>query len=238
VITRILDSVLKLHFPCAKVLILNKLLADTSYVDIAGMFMTPKKPDLVFTDGALPWNASGTYQLGETIPSSVSTSTSQTIMLNTSMLQNSSQLLIAAAMIHETLHAVINYNITTAAINYASGYNTLGTWVYGIDSWLTINGLPANYSGHYEMISAFFDKAVGMLAKWDNNAHTTKEYQMTMLYGLDNAQDGTQVQKDSLNSVYNKLLSKDGITSSDLNTYYTNNLNASSAQKLPTSGCP
>jgi hypothetical protein len=59
-----------------------------------------------------------------------------------------------------------------------------------------------------------------------------------MLYGLDNAQDGTPAQKTTLQAEYNSLLSKYSISTSDLNTYYLSQLNASTSQKLPTAGCP
>ena len=40
------------------------------------------------------------------------------------------------------------------------------------------------------MMSNYFDQAVNVLATWDNNAHTTQQYAMAMLYGM-NTSDST-----------------------------------------------
>ena len=109
-----MDSLLK-HFPCATKLILNNLINIADYHSLVQPFNTTRKPDLVWQDGALTWNApianstAKEYKLGET--STYIDSRTATITLNTSMLQNSSQLFVAAAAIHETFHAYINYNI-------------------------------------------------------------------------------------------------------------------------------
>ncbi|MDB5008301.1 MAG: hypothetical protein JWP45_2694 [Mucilaginibacter sp.] len=151
------------------------------------------------------------------------------------MLQNSSQLLIAAA-IHETLHAYINYNIVTSVGGFPTSYNPDGNWFYSLDTWALINGLPSNYKDHYQMLSDYFDKAVTALASWDNNAHSTKEYQEAMLYGLDNGTDGTPTQQSLLQTEFNKILTKDTITTTGLDIFNKTNLNSVS-NKLPTSGC-
>lgn len=86
------------------------------------------------------------------------------------------------------------------------------------------------------MLDDYFDKATAILAQFDNNAHTTKDYRMAMLFGLDNATDGNASQKATLQTEFNSLLTKYNITSTDLNNFNSNNLN-STTNKLPTSGC-
>ncbi|MFI5139842.1 MAG: hypothetical protein ACHQIM_18615 [Sphingobacteriales bacterium] len=236
------DSLTK-HFPCATALIVNNLTECGVYSTLVQAFTTSRRPDLIWQDGNLPWNApisnstATTYQLGLTQAESTGLGQGATITLNTKMLQNSSMLLIEATAIHETLHAYINYNVATAVDNKQQGYVTTGSWLYSIDSWININGLPSNYSNHYVMLSNYFSMAVNSLAQLDNNAHTAKDYEMAMLYGLNNATDGTIAQQALLNTEFNSLLSQYGITAADLNTFNQNNLNATS-NKLPTSGCP
>lgn len=96
-------------------------------------------------------------------------------------------------------------------------------------------GLP-NYSSHYMMLTSYFSNAVNILAAWDHNAHTTKQYAMAMLYGLDNAKDGTAAQQTLLQTEYNNLLTQYGISSSELNAFYSANLKVTTGN-LPKSGC-
>jgi len=105
------------NFPCAVKLIINKLLALPGYANLVKPFETNSIPDLNWTNQDLPWDAQNsngklTYILGHT----TAITYSATIALNTQMLKNSSQLLIAATAIHETLHGVINYNIVMAVM--------------------------------------------------------------------------------------------------------------------------
>jgi len=185
----------------------------------------------------LPWNVNGTYQLGQTARETSGIGTGATITLNTSMLQRSSMLLIEAAAIHETLHSYINYNVSMAADNKTQGYMTTGTWLYALDSWISIYGLPSNYSNHYQMLSAYFNLAVNALATLDNNAHTTKDYAMALLYGLNNASDGTPTEQALLQTEFNNILASYGITAAQLNTFNIANLNAPTSSRLPTN-CP
>jgi hypothetical protein len=234
--TIIVDS-LKKHFPCAVALIINKLAQIGVYSNLTQAFTTTKKPNLIWQDAILLWNVpvpnstQKTYQLGNTGYDG----RSATITLNTSMLKNSTKLMIASAAIHETLHAFINYNVQSAV----GGFNTNGSWLYALDTWATVNGLPGNYSDHYQMLTDYFSQAVTALKAWDSGAHTDEQYEMTMLYGLDNANDGTAAQKALLQQEYNNLLTKYGITASALSDYWKTQLTpTSSTDQLPTSGCP
>ncbi|MES2064978.1 MAG: hypothetical protein V4456_23880, partial [Bacteroidota bacterium] len=242
----IVDS-LKKNFPCAVKLILDKLAQNGVYGDFVKPFTTTGMPDLSWNNSQMPFNQINSpggdpiYQLGET--TAIGQSYNATINLNTSMLQNSSQLLIAAVAIHETLHAVINYNLQMAGYNKADGNVTLNSWLFGIDSWYEIKGLPSNFSNHYLMMDYYFDQAVTALSQWDNNAHTTKEYQMTMLYGLNNPGENDSstsaqfvAKTQRLKTEYNELLKKFNITEADLKVYWKSQLN-STINKLPSSGC-
>lgn len=70
---------------------------------------------------------------------------------------------------------------------------------------------------------------------------------MTMIYGLANAGDAPSspsellaynTRKAKLEGVYNKLLTKYGLSNSQINTFYNNNIkNVASISKLP-SNCP
>lgn len=93
------------------------------------------------------------------------------------------------------------------------------------------------------MLDYYFDTAVSVLAKWDNNAHSTKEYQMTMLYGLNNPgeAEGTTASYMTkylrLKDEYNSILTKYNITESQLGTYWKAQINTTNqSDKLPT-GC-
>ncbi|MDB5016751.1 MAG: hypothetical protein JWQ84_1583 [Mucilaginibacter sp.] len=239
IVLKIITDSLQKHFPCAVALIINNLANGSVYSTFIQAFTTSRKPDLTWQDGPLPWNAptsnstSGTFELGTTSFNGLSA----TITLNTSMLQNSSQLLIAAAAIHETLHAYINYDIE-AGVGAPPSYTPDGSWLYSLDTWAIVNGLPNIYSSHYQMLSDYFSQAVTALAQFDNNAHTTKEYAEAMLFGL-NQSNGTGVTPDQqalLQTEFNNLLTSYGLTAADLNTFNNKNLNAT-ANKLPTSGC-
>jgi hypothetical protein len=232
------DSLAK-HYPCAVKLIINNLGECGVYTNLVAAFTKTSKPDLTWQDGTLPWStsSSGTFELGHTGTDPTSgIGQSSIITLNSNMLKNSTRLLIAAAAIHETLHAYINYSVNTGVDGITHGYSTGDSWFYGIDTWIALNGLPPNYSNHLDMIADYFDKAVTALKTWDNGAHTDKEYQMATLFGLDNGRDGTSAQQAQLQTEFNSLLTKYNITSTDLNTFNIKNLNATT-DKLPTSGC-
>ncbi|MDP9078435.1 MAG: hypothetical protein M3O71_13460 [Bacteroidota bacterium] len=241
VIKIITDSLAK-HFPCAVKLIVDKLEGMKSFGDFVEPFLSSRKPDLTWQNGNLAWNApipnstSTTYMLGQTGYEG----RSAIITLNTSMLQNSSELLIAATAIHETIHGYINYNIETAVGGFLppTTYTSSGSWLYSLDTWATINGLPKNYSDHYQMLSDYFSQAVTILQTWDNYAHTPTEYAEAMLFGLDNAKDGSAAQQATLQTEYNKILTTYGITPTMLTSFNKNQLNPIlTTTKLPKSGC-
>lgn len=230
------DSIKK-NFPCFTIYILAQLQNSNSYNNFIQPFIGTAKPNLTWLNGNLPWNiklpksSSSVYQLGNT--QSLNSTYSATVTLNTSMLQNSSQLLIAATTIHESIHAYINYNLKMAGYDVEDNNISVGSWLYGIDSWYSINGLPSNYKDHYMMMDSYFDMAVQALSAWDNNSHSVDDYRMAMLYGLNNSgNDATSEQAARLANEYNSLIQKYGFSASQLDTFYRSQLNANS-NRLP-----
>jgi hypothetical protein len=241
---------LKKYFPCAVALIINKLAQIDVYSTLTQAFTTAKRPDLTWQDSNLAWNSyspmggNNAYALGQTMQDPASgIGQSMIITLNSNMLTNSSQLLIAAAAIHETLHAYINYNVNTAIDGLHNGYKTGDSWLYGLDTWIYLNGLPANYSSHLAMMTDYFDKSVSVLKSWDNGAHTDLEYASAMLYGLTTSDSSaTATETASLQTAAAAIKTKYGITDAQLNTFNINNLTVTGSAtgalgKLPTSGC-
>lgn len=239
------DSLTK-HFPCAITLIIRKLLNNVNFTSLVAPFTTTRKPDLTYTDGTLPWNSyspilgANGYELGQTSY----LGRSATVNLNTKMFQNSSQLLIAAAVIHETLHAHINYQIETN-VNFSppANYNATKSWLVSLDYWAAQNGTPSNYRDHFAMLTDYFSKAVATLKSWDGSAHTDKEYAEAMLYGL-NTNDFLALPAGSpsaLSVEYNALLTQYGLTQATVNAFNIANLNVTgtasgTSAKLP-GGC-
>lgn len=236
---------LKSKYPCAVKLIVDSLLKLTQYNDFVQPFIGSQIANLDWDSSNLPWhvangNGNFTYQLGST--ETAGHQLSAQISLNSNMLTNSSRLFIAATSIHETLHAYLNYNIQSAYYDYQDSTVTAGSWLYGLDSWYSVHNLPSYYRDHYEMLDDYFDKAVDILAEWDNHSDTSLQtYRMAMLYGLDNANLPVTPQNQAritlLNTEYQSLLTKYGITAAALNTYWQTQLNAPVGNRLPTGGC-
>jgi uncharacterized membrane protein YgcG len=237
------DSLSK--YPCAKLRIIYALLSLQGYANFVEPFCSStQKPSITWQTGDLAWNSpafgiDNAYQLAGTMTdTSGRIGQSSIITLNTKMLKNSSELMVAAAAIHETLHAYINYNIATAKDQILNHYRDPGNWFSDLDAFYSLRTLPPNYRDHYEMLTDYFNQAVSILSIWDNNRHTAKECKMAMLYGLTTASDADNNAKARINQVYNDVLTAAGITQQDLNSFYqVNVINAPSAQKIPTSGC-
>ena len=230
--TIIIDSLQK-HYPCAVKLIINRLNLFPDFYVFTKPFQTVNRPDLSWSNGSLPWNVqnggSNSFQTGNT----ESLGYTSTVILNDSLLTNSSQLLIAGTAIHESIHAYINFNIKTAGYDVTDNLVTTGTWLYGIDAWYTVAGMPSNFSNHYAMLDNYFNQAVSLLGEWDNHQHTTKEYAMIMSMGLDNpGATTTPTMTNTLNNEYNSILNRYGISKHDLDVFLPTQLNSVN-NKLP-----
>lgn len=225
------------NFPCAVKMILQGLEGVKSFSDLIEPFASNTKPDITFTDKNLDWNPNGGGQtmLANTRvdPSSIA-GLSSIITLNDQMLQNSSKLIIAATLVHETIHATINYSIYNSNPGPVPYIVNNSSWFYSLDYFFDQKGLPPNYRDHFEMLTGYFNQAVQTLQSFDNSQHTLKEYQMAMLFGLDTADTNASIdERNNLNLAYSKILISDGISSSDLNTFYVKQLKASDDDKLP-----
>ncbi|MET3503613.1 MULTISPECIES: hypothetical protein [Mucilaginibacter] len=177
-------------------MIIDNLAGCGVYSDLIAAFTTEKKPDLNWNNASLPWapkGNSGTIELGLTTTDKAqgTVNRSATVSLNTNILRNSSQLMIAAIAIHETLHAYINYKIITGGPTFTAPpyYDSNKPWLYSVDAYAWMLGLPSNFRDHWSMLDEYFDKAVKSLKTFDNGAHTDQEYAMTILYGLNNGSD-------------------------------------------------
>jgi len=231
---------LKKKFPCAVALIINNLASCGVYANLVQPFISNQRPDLIWKNGTLPWNApipnstARTYQLAVTQPQTQGAGLSATVTLNTQMLTNSSRLLIAAAIIHETMHAYINYGLAIAQDNAVHGYTDFSNsnWLLSIDQWCSIDGLPSNFSNHSVMLTSYFDQAVNSLKSWDNGAHSDAEYAMAMMYGLNTSDPtATAAQTANLQQTYDAIKTKYSLTDAQMNAFYVSSLN--STDKLP-----
>ncbi|QNK64825.1 hypothetical protein H7F33_10235 [Pedobacter sp. PAMC26386] len=235
---------LKAKFPCADKLILQPIFKSAAMNDFVQPFLTNMKPTITYnTSNDLPWGSTttgGLFELGHTgyDPNS-GLHQSSIVTLNEKMLNNSSQLLVAATTIHETLHAYINYNIATSVKAGKDAYNDHGNWLLSLDGFYLMNDMPANYTQHSLMLADYFDKAVSALSYWDSNQtlkHTSKEIAMAMMYGLTTAESScSQSDINKINATFDALKLKYSITTSDLNTFNVSQLN--SPNSLPKSGC-
>ncbi len=234
---------LKKKFPCADKLVVQPILTSPIMSKLVEPFLTPQRPTVTYLiDNTLPWGnttTGGAFKLGENGPDLGSViGQSSIVRFNEKMLQNSSQLLIAATVVHETLHGYINYKLATANHNYSNYYNS--NWMVGLDNFYLIGNLPVNYSNHTMMLEDYFDKSMAVLQAWNAKQgfiYSEKDMAMAMLYGLDAYDMGTsQAQKNNINAAFQAVKTKYKISTSDLTKFNTTNLFAST-HKLPTTGC-
>jgi len=233
---------LKARFPCADKLIAQPILTSAVMSKFVEPFLTPQRPTITYlTDNTLAWGNTttwGTFMLGNNNPVNSGAGLSSIVTFNEKMLQNSSQLLIAATVVHETLHAYINYNIAMANNNYnnSDGNN----WMVGLDNFYLMGNLPTNYSNHTMMLKDYFEKSMAVLQAWNAKQgfiYETKDMASAMLYGLDTYDTGTpQSQINNINAVFESVKTKYNITSSDLTTFNRANL-ITTTNRLPTTGC-
>lgn len=238
-----IDTSIMNNFPCA-VKLLHQLQANYSYQAIVEPFSVQgMKPDLVWKSGPLAWNTGGNtnYLMGQC----ESYGASSTITMNTSGLSNASILLIAATMLHETIHASANYYVDWKS----AGETPISSWATAAFDALILqdNTLPGNARDHMAIMEGLFDGMVATLRQWGGLTYTEAEYKMALLYGLNNAGqllgNGTQPPPDpatmnKVNSLYYNLMSKHNIRQGQLDTFNIKNVtNTPASKKLPTSGC-
>jgi|GEM_PF-1946553 len=226
--------------PCAKVKILDELETIKGYNKMVEPFLQKGlMPTITWNANTQPWTSSN-YSGGTTnISSSSGLGMSSDINLNISMLQSSSQLLIAAVAIHETYHAYVNYmfanNVDVTLINKSQPNYMAGLYQY-IQYEKT--GSSNNYTDHYNMLTSQYDNMTDILFAYGKGSYTMDECRKALLFGMNNpGPDPEFGQAQFINQAYTDLLNKYGYTATDVNDFQLSQINAPANKKLPTSGC-
>ncbi|MXV49947.1 hypothetical protein GS399_03110 [Pedobacter sp. HMF7647] len=230
---------LKKDYPCAVKLIIKKLETIAQYQNLISPFNTVNRPNIIWNHSVQDYGNNNIYSLGNTESDPSGLGLSSTIKFNNSALNNSSLLLLAATAIHETSHAYSNYAIKI------NGYNAQYLEDYGwVESMFTFHLLDSlhnanpNYIDHFSFIANSFDSMVQTLSAWDNNQHSTDEYRMAMMFGLNNpGSNATSSQVNLLNNLYSQLMNRYNLSASEMNSFYNTNLHATTDKRLPTN-CP
>lgn len=226
-------------FPCASKLI-DKLEQSEMYNQMVIPFSSQQsRPTLTWNATPLAWNNNGEYAGGNTgVTPGSSTGASSNINLNSNLLQNSSQLLIAAVSIHETYHAYINYmfafDISPTLFNKSQPSYMAGLYQYII---YTKTGSGNNYVDHYNMLTSQFDNFTNILMQFGGGTYNVADCRKALLFGMNNPGPNPDFgQAEFITKAYNDLLNKYGFTSAEINNFNISQLN-SSTDKLPTN-CP
>ncbi len=238
------DSLKKKH-PCAARLVDSMITNNTYLATLIGPFRagvpTPKIE--WFAEDNFPFETPtgtpGNYAtlLGETRSALDGYQTSSKVFLNKTMLDTSSTLLIKATIIHETIHAAINYNLALASYGLSVAPGDYGSWMSSMPAWATMRGLPPEYSNHREMMVSYFNSAVSQLSSMAPG-YTHKEYVMAMMKGMDNpGTNSSGPMRSDLAAVYNGLLTTNSILPADQTAFNTKHMKATTA-KLSKTGCP
>lgn len=230
---------LERDYPCVVELIIKGLESNALYNGIVAPFSDSLKPDLIWNHKIQDWhpNGGGNTALGVTS----SQGASSTIYLNDKMLDNASKLMIAATGVHESIHASAAYYIEW---KFRFNDQPDSSWIISAFESLKLqDSLNTNARDHIAMMrDEIFPRMVDILKGWGGNNYTDKEYEMSLMYGLENAgklmnQSVSQSTINKVNQLYSDLLKKYNISKSALNSFYQAQLNASASQKVPKSGC-
>lgn len=227
------DSI-KNKYPCVDKLILQPILLSPAMSDFVKPFLSNMRPTITFKTTNLSWGSEGVYQLGQTAYDPSSRRNLSTIVtLNEKMFENSSPLLNASTVVHETIHSYIYYNVSNSEEDSYVSYQANKNWLVALNSFYLIRSLPANYSNHTMMLTDYFEKGLSVLRAWNKTQSIPySEKEIAMLYGLDMVDPDTpQNLVNNINSVFATQIEKLGITRGDLNSFNIKNLN--STNKLP-----
>jgi len=222
-------------FPCTDKII-NMLMNIKEFCTFINPFLGTK-PTITWRTADLPWgvlnggNSPGLYYALGNTQADATNAFSAIITLNKQILTNSSQLLVTATIIHETLHAYINYTLRHKAVfppeNWATSVDK-----YYYDLYVA-QGNASNMSQHVYSMTYLFAQALTALKAADNQQHTEKECAMALLYGMDNyGDDKDPSDQIFIDQVYQTIKSQFNITDIDLSKFYINNLNAPIANRL------
>jgi|GEM_PF-2196702 len=230
------------YFPCVTKLVVNELGGMFTFYTLPFSNSEPQKPNLYWQVEDQLWGDGGstTYVLG----SNQTQGYSSIITLNKKALQNASKLYVATAVIHESVHAYSNFLIKSAKYGLTDPPLNM-SWASTVDYWTTVDSLyengQANYRDHTNFLETYWEGMVSTLKDYMGNANTLRECQMAMLYGLNNPgasfpPGSTQAIK--LNGLFEKIKTKYGITSTELDNFNSDNIkNVPTSKKVP-SNCP
>ena len=226
---------LKADFPCVVSSVILALYNNAHYSDLIVPFRAVNRPDLTWSHQTQSFGQNGIYSLGTT----QSIGLSSIIRLNTTALQNSSKLFVAAAAIHETSHAYSNYFVQQR--NFDSANLPVMNWASSLINYHQLDSMHTqdpNYVDHISFMENQFNRMVEILQDFDNNQHSISEYRMAMLYGMNGAgtsQNASHIAH--LNNLHSYLSVKHGLNSNVMNQFYLNNLNADQSARVP-QNCP
>lgn len=234
------DSLTK-KYPCATALI-GKLESIAGYNQMVLPFLQPDmKPTLAWNATSQSWT-DGSYSGGNTgIAGSSYIGASSNINLNSDMLDNASELLIAAVAIHETYHAYINYFYAfkvdidfydKSKINYMSGLYLYH--FYGKE-----RNYDNNYRDHYSMLKNQFENLAQILYEFGGSQkYSMVECRKMLLFGMDNPGElSSSVDKYNLDLVYKQLLNEYKFSEQEVKAFHSQQIKPKNYEKLPKSGC-
>jgi hypothetical protein len=232
-----LDSLTK-KYPCVTNTVIGGLLGISDFGDLMQPFITTNwKPDLKFYAEPLSWGTSGIYELAHTDTKGSITGASSNITLNSHAIENSSELLIASTIIHETEHAYLNYYFASNGMPDLMAKSST-SYMAGLYQYTAILNPTDNLGGHSTMMMVEFDKMVNILNTYGQGRFSIDDCRKAMLYGLNNPGSSATAQEAAdLNQIYQNLLLHIGNTEAGLNTFHISNLNTSIVNRVPIN-CP
>ncbi|MFP5081568.1 hypothetical protein [Pedobacter sp. JCM 36344] len=241
----VIDS-LKAKFPCVVKVVLSRLLTLNAFRNLSQPFSGFSKPTITYDSKSMSWGQANRYENGITTRSPGSLSgASSTVYLNSHMLNNASEILVAATFIHEIVHANTRYFFAfkeeTSPNFFAPDYSNFLQALYAYNLF-SLNG-DTNFASHYNMMTIQFDKMVNMLVEYGGKVNGVDRYSLqdarkAMLVGMDQlGTNPTLMEANVLGAAYNNLLDRFTISHADMNTYFVSQINAALANKIPIN-CP
>ncbi|MEJ7557086.1 MAG: hypothetical protein WKF66_02185 [Pedobacter sp.] len=241
----IIDS-LQAKFPCVVKIVLNKLLTVNAFKELSNPFFNFSKPSVKYDAKPMSWGQGGLYKNGITMgdPSSF-TGAGSIIYLNSNMINNASEIVVAATLIHETAHAhrayFFAFKESTVPNFFAPSYTDF------LQAWWLENSLvlgdDTNFNSHYTMMTNQFDKMVDMLVAYGGKVNGVDRFSLqdarkAMLVGMNGLGDNpTLAQANILGSTYNGLLARFNLSDQDMTTFFVSQINAVLSAKVPVN-CP
>ncbi len=260
-VTDIKKDSLQKYYPCMVKEILDKLFQNGSYSKLIQPFQAivlpngtpitlPGLPKLIFDFSTQTYGgSSSSYQLGET-DRITGSGMSSVIRFNSAAMNNASKLFLQATAIHEAAHSYANFYYKSAYYGVPVDTTKYSAWAMNIarlDALASGQIQSGNFNDHSMFLENYVEKFVTILKELNGTSYTDQEYQMAALFGLNNAGQPPSdplgitvynIYKSKLDKSFNNLLTKYGITTSQINSFNADNLiNVPAAKKLPTN-CP